>query len=59
MQITDLLQKKLFLEKYAKMHSIESYTLNYINKYWEIYQGYLKDNAGKDVDYPNHTIKFQ
>lgn len=44
---------KLYLEKYAKMHNIESYTLNIINQYWDLYMASLKKQKGKDVDYPS------
>lgn len=59
MKITNLLQKKLFLEKYAKMHNIEQYTWNYITKYWEIYVEFIEKNEGKDLDYPNHKLSFK
>lgn len=55
----DLLRKKFYLEKYAKLHNIEQYTLNYINKMWDVYCDYIDKNKGKDIDYPDFTLKFK
>lgn len=41
------------------MGNIEMYTLNYINRYWNLYTNILDKNKGKDPDFPDLEIKFK
>lgn len=41
------------------MQNIEQYTLNYIRKYWSIYQEYVDNNDDHDIDFPGYKFKFK
>lgn len=41
------------------MHNIEQYTLNYINRYWNMYCKILEANKGVDIDYPDYKLEFK
>lgn len=41
------------------MQNIEMYTINYINRYWNVYKKYLEDNKDKDIDFPEFKINFK
>lgn len=41
------------------MQNIEQYTLNYINRYWDLYADILDKSKGKDPDYPDLKLNFK
>lgn len=55
---TNLLTIKFYLEKYAKLRNLESYTLTYIYELWDMYKDYLKNNKNTDIEFPGYNIKL-
>lgn len=59
LSITDLLRKKLLLEKFRRLPNLDELTMTYVNKIWNDYCDWLHSNKGVDVDYPNLNLEFK
>lgn len=49
--------RKLYLEKYLNCHNIEQYTLNELDELMVVYKKYLRDNDGRDIQFPGVEFK--
>lgn len=41
------------------MQNIENYTLNYIKRYWKLYQEFIDKNDNHDLDFPGYKLNFK
>lgn len=47
---------KFNLNKYCKLDNIENYSMDTIRTMQEVYEEYLKDTDGVDIDFPGFTF---
>lgn len=53
-----LAQLKFSLNKFAKIDNIDDYSLPFVNQMKELYDKYIKDSEGVDIDFPEFKFNI-